>query len=405
MTKWWIAFLCILILGTGFFAYTYAWRIAAHILPLIERQERVAVSPPSSFTVPEGYAVSIFADTVPGARVMTRDPAGLLVVSETSEDTIVGLPDQDGDGRADSTITILSGLNNPHGILFRCGGYGPTDSVGIDCSLYVAETDALSEYRYDTKTRVASDPRIIGTLPSDGGHSTRSLALDPDGKRILVSVGSSCNVCNEENSDRASILAFDLKTREKTIFAKGLRNTVFMARNYITGELWGTDMGRDLLGDDTPPDEINILTEGKNYGWPTCYGDNVHDTDFDHNTYIRAPCSEPFETPAHILIPAHSAPLGIAFVPEEGWPEDVQNDVLVAYHGSWNRTEPAGYKVVLFDSEKPKSKATDFMTGFITAEGSVIGRPAGLLAEPGGVLYVSDDRAGAIYRVTVSPAL
>ena len=168
-----------------------------------------------------------------------------------------------------------------------------------------------------------------------------------------------------------------------------------MAIHPVTGEIWGTDMGRDLLGDDVPPDEVNIIREGGNYGWPICYGKNIHDADFDKNTYIRNPCMEPFEQPSQIDIPAHSAPLGIAFIPEEGWPEEYWHDILVAYHGSWNRSVPTGYKIVRIDEH---GIATDFMTGFMDG-GEVLGRPVGLLVEPGGALYISDDRAGVIYKV------
>jgi glucose/arabinose dehydrogenase len=169
--------------------------------------------------------------------------------------------------------------------------------------------------------------------------------------------------------------------------------------------VWGTDNGRDLLGDDTPPDEVNILSAGKNYGWPICYGANVHDTDFDKNQYIRDPCAD--KTPPQIELHAHSAGLGLAFIPEEGWPEDMYNDLLVAYHGSWNRSQPTGYKVVRFNldptTRKPIGEPIDFLTGFLTTNNTndAIGRPVGLLAEPGGVVYVSDDRAGAIYKIAL----
>jgi glucose/arabinose dehydrogenase len=175
--------------------------------------------------------------------------------------------------------------------------------------------------------------------------------------------------------------------------------------------MWATDMGRDLLGDDLPPDEINIVEEGKNYGWPTCYGANIHDTDFDKNTYIRAPCSAPFETPSLVDLPAHSAPLGIVFVPATStWPREYWNNLLVAYHGSWNRSEPTGYKIVRFqldtnghfvnvNKSTKVAIAEDFITGWLTKAGA-LGRPVELVIGPDGALYVSDDKAGVIYKVT-----
>jgi len=149
-------------------------------------------------------------------------------------------------------------------------------------------------------------------------------------------------------------------------------------------------MGRDLLGDDMPPDEINIIEEGKNYGWPVCYGKNIHDTDFDHNTYVRNPCMEPFETPSHIDIPAHSAPLGLAFY---------KNDLLVAYHGSWNRSVPTGYKIVKMnlDANGNYLGQEDFISGWLQ-EGNALGRPVDILADRGRI-FISDDKAGVIYLV------
>ena len=180
-------------------------------------------------------------------------------------------------------------------------------------------------------------------------------------------------------------------------YARGLRNTVFFTWDE-KGRMWGTDMGRDYLGDDLPPDEINILSEDKNYGWPICYGKNIHDTNFDKNVYIRAPCEEPFETPAFIDLPAHSAPLGLAFIPV-GWPREYAGNLLVAYHGSWNRSVPTGYKIarITFDAAGNYIGAEDFMTGWLVEKG-VIGRPVDLLVNQG-VLYISDDRAGVIYKV------
>lgn len=350
------------------------------------------------FIVPDGFAVSVFSRDLPGARVLTRDFNGTLVATLTSKGRVVALPDSGGDHKADRVVDIITGLNNPHGILFRC------DQFGNDCRMYVAEENAVLSYEYDADTSTATLPKDIASLPTGGGHSTRTLLAHPDGKRLLISIGSSCNVCDEVNFKRAKIFSLEFlgsAFEEPKEFASGLRNTVFMAIHPVTGEIWGTDMGRDLLGDDTPPDEINILRENSNYGWPICYGKNIHDTDFDNKIYIRNPCMEPFEIPSHIDIPAHSAPLGIAFIPEEGWPEEYWHDALVAYHGSWNRSTPTGYKIVKFDLDPngtPTNQVQDFMTGFIS-DGSVIGRPVDILVEPGGTIYVTDDRAGAIYRI------
>lgn len=356
-------------------------------------------------SVPEGFAATIFARNIQGARVLTRDQKGTLLASLTQEGAVVALPDFDTDGLADQTKVVLEGLDLPHGILVHCP---ETRSISADqdaCLLYVAETGALRSYAYDADTMsVVKEGTMLATLPKGEGHFTRTLLMHPDGKHLLISVGSSCNVCDEKEAVRASVMSYNLETKELSRFAHGLRNTVFMAIDPVYGEVWGTDNGRDIIGDDIPPDEVNIITQGNNYGWPYCYGQNVHDTDFDKGN-THALCAD--MTPAHIDLQAHSAALGLAFIPEEGWPEEMANDILIAYHGSWNRSTPTGYKVVRFDlnngpEREAESGPIDFLTGFLE-EGvdtdSAIGRPVGILAEPGGLAYISDDRANAIYRI------
>jgi glucose/arabinose dehydrogenase len=183
-------------------------------------------------------------------------------------------------------------------------------------------------------------------------------------------------------------------------YAKGLRNAVFMKLHPETEQVWATEMGRDWLGNDSPPDEINIVEAEKNYGWPTCYGKNIHDTDFDKNTYIRNPCMEPFETESYIDLQAHSAPLGLAFFPDT-WPEDYRDDLLVAYHGSWNSTVPTGYKIVRFqlnEAGELEGAQQDFLSGWISGT-EVTGRPADILITPEKNIFVSDDHSGNIYLI------
>lgn len=206
-------------------------------------------------------------------------------------------------------------------------------------------------------------------------------------------------MCNEEDDRRAKILIVNLDGTNIQEYAKGLRNTVFMAMNPNTKQLWGTDMGRDLLGDDLPPDEINIISEGKNYGWPVCYGKNIHDDNFDKNTYIRNPCMEPLETASHVDLQAHSAPLGLAFVKGTSLPTEFQNDLLVAFHGSWNRSEKTGYKIVRIqlDTQGNYLATEDFITGWLSSK--VLGRPVDIKVGPDKAVYISDDSAGVIYRL------
>lgn len=362
--------------------------------PLLRSAPQTPSGEVLNFELPEGFTARLFSRDVPGARVMIRDPRGAILVSLTKEGSVVALPDENGDGVADSVIEVISGLNNPHGLAFVCSAEDSTN-----CTLYIAEEDAVYSYSYDTENKVAKRKEILVELPSGDGHYTRTLLPHPDGRRLLIAVGSSCNVCVEKDARRAAVLAVDLGTKESKVFATGLRNTVFMAIHPVTGEVWGADMGRDRLGDDLPPDEINIIREGDWYGWPWFYGRNVDDYNFSPNA---RPSFAQEAAPTHLEIQAHSAPLGIAFVPEEGWPEEYWHNLIVAFHGSWNRSTPTGYKLVRINLTPEGSfngKITDFMTGF-TKGGDIFGRPTGLLIEPGGVLYVADDRAGAVYRVT-----
>jgi len=365
--------------------------------------------PRAPLTVPEGFEATIFARDIKGARVMVRDQKGAMLVSQTSEGKVVALPDLNGDGQADQVVEVLSGLKQPHGLAVICPYSGNTSADQDACVLYVAETGELKAYAYDADTYKATYQKTLATFPTGSGHFTRTLLPTPDQKALLVSVGSSCNACDEESPLRATIQELDLATGRMTTVATGLRNSVFMAHHPVTGELWATENGRDILGDDIPPDEINIIKQSGNYGWPICYGQKVHDTDYDRKQYIRDPCAD--TVPAHVDLPAHVAALGLAFVPEEGWPEDYWHDALVAYHGSWNRSEPAGYKVVRIDFLNPEGTlrqdqfTEDFMTGFLPEGGrgasDAIGRPVAVMAEPGGTVYISDDRAGAIYKVSL----
>lgn len=342
--------------------------------------------------LPEGFSISVFVKGLGAPRVLLRDTGGTLLASIPSDGRVVALPDKNADGVADEVINVLQGLNRPHGLATRCA---------TRCQLYVAETGQVAVYDYDPATFETQNKKTIASLPSGGGHFTRTLLLLPD-NRLLISVGSSCNVCNERDDRRAKILVVDADGNNLRTFASGLRNAVFMALHPLTKKIWVTEMGRDLLGDDIPPDEINIVEDGKNYGWPICYGKNVHDTAFDKNTYVRAPCTEPFEMPSHIDLPAHSAPLGLAFVPQEGWPTEYHGNLLLAFHGSWNRSTPTGYKLVRFrlDAQGNALGMEDFISGWLQADGTALGRPVDILAEPDGTLYVSDDKAGVIYRVT-----
>lgn len=326
----------------------------------------------SPFTLPSGLSVSIYSKALGNVRDLEFDPGGNLLASLTKEGKVVALPDKNKDGISDETVTVVSGLNQPHGIAFR------------ENKIYIAETNVVAVYDYDQTNFKATNKKKIIDLPSGSGHFTRSLLFNGD--KLLISIGSSCNVCNEKDSRRASIMISNPDGSDLKTFASGLRNSVFMTKNPVTGDVWATEMGRDLLGDDIPPDEINIIREG-NYGWPICYGKNVHDTEFDKNAYIRNPCSDDQAHPSLIDIPAHSAPLGLAF-----W----KGSLLVAFHGSWNRSVPTGYKIVKID---PKTgKIEDFITGWLKGK-EALGRPVDILVRDDKTIFVSDDKSGVVYKL------
>ncbi len=343
---------------------------------------------------PHGFSIGVFATGLEAPRVLAADPNGVLLASIPKQGRVVALPDANQDGVADRVVTVVEGLNRPHGLAFSCEQEKP-------CKLYIAETNAVAVYTYDAKEFRASQRRKLLDLPGGGNHFTRTILMK-DGK-LYISVGSSCNVCKEKDSRRAKILVSDLDGKNLKPYATGLRNAVFMTTHPKTGKLWVTEMGRDLLGDDLPPDEINIVNEGKFYGWPFCYGKRVWDRTFDRSELTRKRCE--VSTPSLIDLPAHSAPLGLAFVGNDpAWQKQYRNNLFVAYHGSWNRSEPTGYKVVRFrfgsdGKSLDAGKAQDFITGWLTKEGKALGRPVDILVRPGGVLYISDDKAGVIYRV------
>lgn len=328
--------------------------------------------------VPNGFKISVFAQNVQGARYMVLGPDKAIYVSQPASGLVVKITDRNNDGVADTTVTVASGLSGPFGIAFR----GDT--------MYVAEVRQV--VRFDPgKTQPVT---VISDIPT-GGHSTRTILFGADGK-LYLSVGSSCNLCDERDSLRAAVSVYNRDGSGGRIFAKGLRNTVGMAFNPATGELWGNNNDRDNLGDDLPPEHVNIIKDGRYYGWPQCYLPGKPNPE-----YGSADCSQ-VEPPA-ITVQAHSAPLGLAFYTATAFPGDYRGDAFMTLHGSWNRSVPTGAKVVRVQVDSGGRRATgvdDFITGWQRPDGSRWGRPVGLLVLPDGSLLVSDDTGGKIWRVS-----
>jgi glucose/arabinose dehydrogenase len=342
----------------------------------------------SRLTMPPGFHIAIFAEA-PHARQMAFSPGGVLLVTDMSDGTVLAFPDAKHTGHADRMVPVLSGLNAPHGIAFHKG------------KLYVAEINAVRQYDWDeSQLRAGNEKKIVGLPGSGGGHSTRTI-LFADGK-MYVAVGSSCNVCVEDDKRRAAVTVYNEDGSGERIFAAGLRNAVGLTVNPKTNTIWATDNGRDWLGDDLPPEEVNDLgPNGGNAGWPYCYGSRVPDRsqskDYDCSKTI-APAVE---------MQAHSAPLGLLFYGGEMFPPEYRGSLFVTFHGSWNRSVPTGYKVVRIkfnEKGEPQGPPEDFISGWLrpgeTKKGVWMGRPVGLVVGPDGAMYVTDDSAGVVYRVT-----
>jgi glucose/arabinose dehydrogenase len=339
---------------------------------------------------PPGFHISVFAEDVDSARMLVFSPGGVLLVSESGEGKVVALPDPKHAGKAERTVTVLDGLNEPHGLAFYEG------------KLYVAENDKVRRYDWDETSLRASNPKMLADLPTGGGHSTRSL-LFHSGK-MYVAAGSSCNVCIEKDPRRAAVMEFNPDGSAQKIFAKGLRNAVGLTVNRKTDTVWVTVNGRDWLGDDLPPETIYDLgKDGGDAGWPYCYGDRVPDSNFTKPGDNR--CQSVIRP--KVQMQAHSAPLGLAFYEGSMFPPEYRNNIFVAFHGSWNRSVPTGYKVVrvkLDDRGQPVGGAEDFITGWLapgeTKKGRWMGRPVGIAFSSDGSMYLSDDADGVIYRIT-----
>jgi glucose/arabinose dehydrogenase len=339
-------------------------------------------------TLPPGFRIAIFADA-PNARQMAFSPGGVLLVTDMSDGTVLAFPDAKHTGHADRMVPVLSGLDSPHGIAFHKG------------KLYVAESNAVRRYDWDeSELRAGNEKKIVNLPGSGGGHPTRTILFANN--RMYVAVGSSCNVCAEDDKRRAAVTVYNEDGSGQRAFASGLRNAVGLAVNPRTDTIWATDNGRDWLGDDLPPDEVNDLgSKGGNAGWPYCYGNRVPDRsqskDYDCSKTI-APAVE---------MQAHSAPLGLLFYGGEMFPPEYRRNLFVTFHGSWNRSVPTGYKVVRIkfnDKGEPQGPPEDFISGWLRPgerkKGVWMGRPVGLVVGPDGALYISDDSAGVVYRVT-----
>lgn len=354
-----------------------------------EGNESHATLEPGNFTdlplsIPEDMRLDYFVEDLSGARVIAGpDAEGNFWVSRTRQGIISRL-EVGEDGEVAHVEDVLKNLSQPHGLALD-----PQDPS----ILYYAEVNKVSRITIDAE----SPPEKLVDLPAGGRHFTRTLLFGPD-DRLYISIGSSCDVCEEKDERLATVYSMNRDGSDLKLYSEGLRNAVFMTINPITGDLWATEMGRDQLGDDLPPDEVNILRDGGHYGWPYCYGKNVKDETFKS----EEGCED--KIPSHLDLQAHSAPLDLTFVPEEGWPEEYWHDLLIAYHGSWNRSEPTGYSImrIELDDEGNEVSRSPFIQGWLDENEKPLGRPVDLKIFPGGLMYITDDHKGVVYRLRLT---
>jgi glucose/arabinose dehydrogenase len=336
-------------------------------------------------SAPAGLAATYFASGLDGVRFMAVAPDGAVYASQPGQGRVVRLADANRDGVADGVVVAVTGMNQPHGLAFHKG------------ALYVANTDGVVRVTLGADGTGTSNA-YVNRYSGGGGHWTRTIVFGAD-SAMYVAIGSTCNICVESSSDRAAVLRFNEDGSGKRVFASGLRNAVGLAVEPSTGVLWASQNERDELKpshEDLPPEEINILADGADYGWPYCYGDRVPNPEFAN----AARCAT--TTPPALKLQAHSAPLGITFLSKATQlPEEYRGDLLVAYHGSWNRDTPTGAKVVRVhvSGGKPVS-VEDFVSGWQNASGTRWGRPVDVVVAADGSVLISDDANGAIYRLS-----
>jgi glucose/arabinose dehydrogenase len=348
----------------------------------------VEVADPADFNVsgttlqvPPGYSVSVVAAGLGDPRFMDVDTAGNLLVGTARQGIVYRFPFTEG--QLGEPEVLISGLEQPASVALFAADDGEY--------LYVGETTQVSRFRYNPAGPVADQEVIIPDLPT-GGHRTRTVAFGPDGM-LYLAVGSSCNICLEEEPLRATVSRANPDGSDLEIIATGLRNPVGLDFQPESGVLWATVNERDNEGNEIPPDLVTIVEEGANYGWPQCMppAATPHESGAD--------CSG--VTPPTIGIQAHSAPLGLAFLEGEGVPSDLDDDLIVVQHGSWNREPPAAPKLLLIDFEDGQPiGARDFVSGWQDASGERWGRPAGVIVAPDGSIIVSDDTNGLLYRIS-----
>ena len=352
----------------------------------VEESAGESVLPIHKLNLPEGFKIETFAEGIEEARSMAMGDNGTLFVGNRKGKKVYAIQDTDGDYKADNIIILDTTFQVPNGIAFRDG------------SLYVAEVNRL--LRFDNIEANLNNPPepvvVYDDYPTEFHHGWKYIAFGPDGK-LYVPVGAPCNICESEDERFASITRMDPDGTNREIYARGVRNSVGFTWHPETGELWFTDNGRDLMGDDIPPCELNRVSEaGQHFGYPYCHGGTIKDPEFGD----KHPCAD-FVPPAQNLGP-HTAPLGVKFYTGKMFPEEYRGHAFIAEHGSWNRSSKIGYRITLVKLEDNEAVSYEtFLDGWLDeASQEVFGRPVDLLVLEDGSLLISDDYGNAIYRVS-----
>jgi len=343
-----------------------------------------AALPLDKIKLPPGFTIEVYAE-VDNARSLALSPAGTLFVGNRNGDKVYAVRDEDGDNKADRKWIIASGLNMPNGVAFKDG------------DLYVAEVSRVWRYP-DIEKNLSRPPKpvlVTDAYPDKTHHGWKYIAFGPDGK-LYIPVGAPCNICESEEIF-ATITRINPDGSGREIVARGVRNTVGFTWHPVTRQLWFTDNGRDMMGDDLPPCELNVAPrEGLHFGYPYCHGGTIKDPEFGH----KKPCSA-FVAPVQNLGP-HVAPLGLKFYTGTMFPESYRNQIFIAEHGSWNRSKKIGYRITLVrvDDNNRSLGYEVFASGWLDdATQKVWGRPVDVLVMPDGAMLVSDDHANVIYRI------
>ena len=346
--------------------------------------------------LPDGFKIEIYASDVENARSMTVSPSGTIFVGNRKSDNVFALIDENKDGKVDKKYLITDKLKNmPNGVAFHEG------------DLYVAEVNKIWVFKdienklelIDQNGFYPEDPILItDDFPSDKHHGWKYIAIGPDNK-LYVPVGAPCNICESRDEIYSTITRMDLDGSNREIYARGVRNTVGFTWNKETGEMWFTDNGRDMLGDNYPPCELNKVTKpDQHYGYPYCHGGDISDPEFGS----KYAC-EDFIKPMQNLGP-HVAPLGLKFYDGDMFPEEYKGDIFIAEHGSWNRTKKIGYRITRVKIKDNKSVGYEpFISGWLEKDiNDAWGRPVDVVILEDGSMLISDDYANVIYRVTYS---